>query len=59
MCLFPKKYFGFACSFAGEEHEVHVLGKKKCSYEEKKVKKKKRLMFIFNFFLNFLIYLFF
>ena len=41
MCLFPKKYFGFACSFAGEEHEVHVLGKKKCSYEKKKVKKKK------------------
>ena len=36
VCLFPKKYFGFACSFAGEEHEVHVLGKKKCSYEKKK-----------------------
>ena len=27
MCLFPKKSFGFASLFVGEEHEVHVLGK--------------------------------
>ena len=35
VCLFLKKIFGFASLFAGEEHDIHVLEKKKCSYEKK------------------------
>ena len=49
MYLFLKKIFGFASLFAGEEHEVHVLGKEEINFlTEKKILI--RLMFIFNFF---------
>ena len=36
MRLFPKKSFGFARLFVGEEHEVHVLGKEEMFLQKKK-----------------------
>ena len=62
MCLFPKKSFGFASLFVGEEHEVHVLGKEEMFLPKKKSINKInliRLMFIFKISLNFFIWLFF
>ena len=43
VCLFIKKISWLIGLFAGEEHEVHVLGKKKWMFlQKKKMKSKKK-----------------